>query len=269
MYGGELIHKGSDEYGSIEIVDFQQALRSLHFGNKTQQSAMLLSNPFILVHKYAQAMMLPLSWKKPERVLVLGLGSGSIVRYLYNYCPQLIIDAVELRGEVIALAREYFLLPEPDERLHIYNESAFDWLKTHATVPSPDEPAQKGAMQTESSPDFRPRYDMVFVDMFLTTEVGKDIAINVSSQLDALTHLLNPEGSLIINQLGDDILSYPGLDTLRANFPQQLHTINIESLNSILIASKGHVPETLDEEGFYEVELNYMLPFRSYFKKLR
>ncbi|VAW68698.1 hypothetical protein MNBD_GAMMA10-86, partial [hydrothermal vent metagenome] len=42
-----------------------------------------------------------------------------------------------------------------------------------------------------------------------------------------------------------------------------------ESLNSILIASKGHVPETLDEEGFYEVELNYMLPFRSYFKKLR
>ncbi|VAW63495.1 hypothetical protein MNBD_GAMMA11-1141 [hydrothermal vent metagenome] len=254
MYGGELIHQSSDEYGSIEVVDFQPALRSLHFGNKTQQSAMLLSSPFILVHKYAQAMMLPLSWKTPQRALVLGLGSGSIVKYLYNYCQNLRVDAVELRGEVIELAKRYFLLPEADERLHIYNESAFDWINTRSNELSRKE-SQVG-------------YDLILVDMFLTTDTGTDITVSVPSHINALTHLLNPEGILILNQLGDSILSYPGLDTLRANFPQQLYSINIESVNSILLASKAALPEAIDKTGFCDIELSYMLPFRHYFNSL-
>jgi len=51
VYGGELIYQKTDQYGKIEVVDHQQKIRSLHFGNITQQSAMLLNNPFLLVHQ--------------------------------------------------------------------------------------------------------------------------------------------------------------------------------------------------------------------------
>ena len=150
MHGGELIHQTSDEFGSIEVIEFQQKIRSLHFGNKTQQSAMLLNHPYILIHKYAQAMMLPLCWTNASKVLVLGLGSGSIVKYLYNYFQHLKIDAIELRPAVIELASEYFLLPECDERFKIFNESAFDWLDR----------------QQENTLSENEKYDLIIVDMF-------------------------------------------------------------------------------------------------------
>ena len=85
MLGGELIHQTSDEYGSIEVIDYMQKIRGLHFGNKTQQSASLLCNPYFLIHKYAQAMTLPICRLNVKRVLVIGLGAGSIVKYFYNY----------------------------------------------------------------------------------------------------------------------------------------------------------------------------------------
>ncbi|HED35822.1 MAG TPA: hypothetical protein ENJ08_16635 [Gammaproteobacteria bacterium] len=260
-YGGELVHQSSDEYGPIEIVDFQHALRCLHFGNKTQQSAMLLSNPFILVHKYAQAMMLPLSWKKPQRALILGLGSGSIARYLYNYCPELILDAVELRGEVIDIAKEYFLLPEQDKRFTVYHESAFDWLNNQQTE---TDKLNVKSPRTQSDT----LYDMIFVDMFLTTEAGTDITINVTTCIDKLAIMLNNDGILILNQIGNSIHSYPALDALLKNFPDQLHSIDVETLNTIFIASRGSIPDSIDRDGFYDTEISYMLPFRNYFEKM-
>ncbi len=264
MYGGELVHQSTDEYGQIEVIDFQHALRSLHFGNKTQQSAMLLSKPFILVHKYAQAMMLPLSWKKPHRALILGLGSGSIARYLYNYCPDLVIDAVELRGEVIDLAKKYFLLPEPDKRFTVYHESAFDWLNSHPIINELNlkSPCISPGKSSETL------YDMIFVDMFLTTEVGVDITINVATYIDKLTTILNHDGILILNQLGNNIHSYPALDALFKNFPNQLYSIDIEALNTIFIASRSSIPDSIDKDNFYDIEISYMLPFRNYFEKM-
>ncbi|VAW65902.1 hypothetical protein MNBD_GAMMA09-213 [hydrothermal vent metagenome] len=246
MYGGELIYKTSDEHGSIEVVDFQQKIRSMHFGNKTQQSAMLLSNPFILIHKYSQAMMLPLSWINPQRVLMLGLGSGSIVKYLYNYYPELIIDTVELRQKVIELATDYFLLPEDNERFYIYNESAFDWLNAQAQT----------------------KYDIIFVDMFLTSSTGKDITISVSTYIEKIYHLLNDNGVVVFNQLGDNVLSYPGISRLSELFSHQLYSINIESVNNILIATRGLIPESIDTGEFHNIEIDYMLPYRSYFNRL-
>ena len=69
-YGGQLIYSTRDNYGPIEVIDFKQTLRSLHFGNATQQTGMFLYNPNILIHKYTQAMLTSLCWHIPKNILL-------------------------------------------------------------------------------------------------------------------------------------------------------------------------------------------------------
>lgn len=253
MYGGELIHQTSDEFGSIEVVELQQKIRSLHFGNKTQQSSMLLNHPYILIHKYAQAMMLPLCWTNASKVLVLGLGSGSIVRYLYNYFQDLKIDAVELRPAVIQLASEYFLLPDSDERLKIFNESAFDWIDRQDAKHSTD----------------NEKYDLIIVDMFLTEKNGKDITVDTSSNIHKLTNLLSENGVIAFNQLGQNIIGYSAFDALLSVYlTHQLYSINVESTNNILMASRATIPSNIDEKTFQHFEKTYSSPYKYYYENL-
>lgn len=253
MYGGELIHQSSDEFGSIEVVELQQKIRSLHFGNKTQQSAMLLNQPYILIHKYAQAMVVPLCWTTPRKVLVLGLGSGSIVKYLYNYFQDLKIDAVELRPAVIQIASEYFLLPDCDERFNIFNESAFDWINR----------------QEEKKTNENEKYDLIIVDMFLTSRNGKDITVDTSSNIKKLTNLLSENGVIAFNQLGQNITGYSAFDALLSVYlTHQLYSINIDSANNILFASRSTIPSNINDETFQYFEKNYSSPYKYYFENL-
>lgn len=247
MLGGELIHQTSDEYGSIEVVDYMQQFRALHFGNKTQQSVNLLCNPYFLIHKYAQAMTLPLCWLKPERVLVIGLGAGSIVKYLYNYHPEIIIDTVELRSKVIELAYEYFMLPEANERLNIFNDSAFNWLSN----------ADKN------------KYDLIIVDVFLTSELDKDITVDVSESFKKINNLLTPKGVAVLNHLGNDVHSYPGFNELSAVFDNQVYSIDIESTNTIIVTSNRQIPDEIDDAVFNKMSQISTIPYCQYFNLLQ
>src|SRR4029078_891221 len=47
-----------------------------------------------------------------RRVLLLGLGAGSIAVYLHRFVPEAAIDAVELDPGVIEVAKKYFGLRE-------------------------------------------------------------------------------------------------------------------------------------------------------------
>ena len=247
MYGAELIYQTKDCYGKIEVVDHQQKIRSLHFGNKTQQSAMLLNNPFLLIHQYTQAMLLPTCWLKPKNVLVLGLGSGSIVKHLYNYFSDVVIDAVELRKDVIDIASKYFLMPDADKRLRIYNDSAFDWLDIHSSDKS---------------------YDLIIVDMFLTTKQGKDITIDMSKYINILHNMLDSNGVAVFNHLGDNIFSYPSYHNLLDIFSRDLFMVDIESTNSIIYASRGNVPKQMASDSLRDYEMEYIIPYTHFFHKL-
>lgn len=249
MYGGELIHQTHDDFGIIEVVEQQGIIRSLHFGNMTQQSSMLLCNPFFLIHKYAQAMLTPLLWINPARVLVLGLGSGSIVKYLYNYHTDIHIDAIELRSRVIDIASEYFLLPGPDNRLNIINESAHDWLKINKNIEM--------------------KYDLIIVDMFLTTESGDDVTVDVSSSFDNIYKMLSKDGVVVFNHLAVNNDKYPGIDSLKNVFDKQMYSIDIESINSILLASGSDIPITIKDNEFKRLSEISTLPYRYYFNQMK
>jgi spermidine synthase len=65
---------------------------------------------------YTQVMSVGLVYPEsaPSRVLMIGLGAGSLTSYLAGYLPELQIDNVELDPGVIAAAKKYFGLTERD-----------------------------------------------------------------------------------------------------------------------------------------------------------
>jgi len=240
-YGGQLIHATKDEFGSIEIIEFQQSIRGLHFGNKTQQTGMFLYDPVVLIHKYTQAMLTPLCWQDPGQTLILGLGAGSLAKYLLHFYPDIHIDAVDLRPKVIDIAQEYFSLPVQNERFNIHFSSADEFINSH----------------------LKSRYNFILIDLFLTAN-GKDITVDISDSIDQLAQILTPDGYLCINIIGSEYLAYSALEKLRQTFAYNIHVIPVELSNVILIASH----KTADIDGlkpdFTSMEKRLGLPLRQY-----
>ena len=107
---------------SIQISE-ERGVRYLHFGSRWVQGAMRMSRPDHLELEYTREMMLPLllradvSW--PQRTLLIGLGAGSLVKYLYRHRPHTAITVVEVRQDVVNAAGQFFKLPDDPARLTI------------------------------------------------------------------------------------------------------------------------------------------------------
>ncbi len=96
----------------IEVVDAGDT-RSLYFGGTVLQSSMFLSAPHKLALSYTRYMMASLLIDDaPERILVVGVGAGSLVRFLYHYFPEARIDGIDYSDAVLNLARSHFHVPD-------------------------------------------------------------------------------------------------------------------------------------------------------------
>lgn len=95
-------------------------IRTLHLGSETVQSAMRLDAPHALELSYTRSMMAFLLFVlAPERILTIGLGGGSLSKFLYYRLPQATQRVVEASAEVISVARRFFFVPTDDARLQI------------------------------------------------------------------------------------------------------------------------------------------------------
>ncbi len=122
-----VIHRNISDDGIVEISQDRQ-IRSLYFGNDAKQSSMDLNQPERLVLSYTRAMMSCLLFHPaPKKILLIGLGGGSIAKFLLHHFPDCHIDAVEIRNDVVKLAHGYFALPE-HPNLQIFITDAFQLL---------------------------------------------------------------------------------------------------------------------------------------------
>ena len=98
--------------GSSVAVSESGGVRYLHIGGDAIQSAMRLARPDHLELHYNRAMMgFLLFHPVPRRVFMIGLGGGSMARFLHRAYPRSRVTAVEVNPEVVAAARRYFDLP--------------------------------------------------------------------------------------------------------------------------------------------------------------
>jgi len=107
-----LVYSGYWNDHIVEIED-QGDFRSLYFGSRSLQSRMSLTTPHMLVLSYTCYMVMPLLINPaPQNILIVGVGSGSLVRFFHHYFPTIHIDIVDYSPDVINAARDYFQLPE-------------------------------------------------------------------------------------------------------------------------------------------------------------
>ncbi|MCE1240509.1 MAG: spermidine synthase-like protein [Azonexaceae bacterium] len=116
---GELRARLLDEsYPKPFVIDDGKS-RYLYFNVRLMQSEMALKAPHDLALRYTQKMMgFLLFHPRPKRIALIGLGGGSIVKFVHRRLPGVHITAVELDPDVIAL-RDAFFVPSDDERLQI------------------------------------------------------------------------------------------------------------------------------------------------------
>lgn len=182
-YHGQLIHRSRDADGVIEIVD-DGLTRTLHFGNEIRQSTMALSDPLHLMLAYTRAMMSCLLFQPdPKQVLILGLGGGSLAKFLLHYFPRCEIDVVERRVAVVKLAHGYFHLPE-SPRLCVHIDDARHFYKRTA----------------------RHRYDMILLDAY--DAEGMAAGSDEYDFLVACRERLSARGVLVVNLWARDRRHY-------------------------------------------------------------
>ena len=165
-----------------ESVDVSETdgVRALHLGSVTIQSAMRLRDPNALELTYTRGMMCFLLFKAHHKqVLAIGLGGGSIAKYMHAYCPDLVSKVIELNAKIIQVARSQFQVPENDDRLEVIEGDGLAYL----------------AENTEIA-------DVLLIDAF----DSNGIPPNFCSQdfFDQCANSLNADGILAINLWGSD-----------------------------------------------------------------
>lgn len=212
-YGGELIYHGRDSEGVIEIVD-AYGTRALHFGTPPKQSAMSLQQPERPELAYVRAMLSPLLFTEdPKSVLVVGLGGGTLARFLLKAFPSCRVEAVEHRAAVVEIAHAYFDLPR-DDRLLVHIADAYAHVESRA-------------MQTGGL------FDLILVDAYDNS--GMDQTINTDEFVGNCRQLLDPRGVLAMNLWGTHQVSLRlSLGLLKTFFPGKALKLQVPNRGNII-----------------------------------
>lgn len=202
-----------ESYPKPFVIDDGQR-RYLYFNVRLMQSAMRLAAPNELDLRYTQAMMAFLLFlPRPKRVLLIGLGGGSIVKFCLSQLSGCSVTAVELNPAVIAW-REAFLLPPDGDRLSIIEADGAAYLEEMSGLT-----------------------DVLMIDAF--DETGFAPALASRAFFERAFCRLQDHGVLVVNLAGERE-SYEGLIAeVRHVFDEQVILMAVpEDGNHILFAFK-------------------------------
>lgn len=116
---------------TVEVTE-TRGIRQLHLGTGAIQSAMRVNRPWELELAYTRAMMGFLLFNpEPAEVLMIGLGGGSLAKFMRKHRPETRITAVEISPQVVAAARGHFALPEDDEYLSVIMGDGAEFVPAH------------------------------------------------------------------------------------------------------------------------------------------
>lgn len=104
------------------LVSEQAGVRYLHFSTDWIQGAMRVRRPNALELDYTREMMAGLLLRTapwPREALLVGLGAGSLAKFIYHNLPKTRITVLEIDPQVEIVARLHFKLPDDPVRLHV------------------------------------------------------------------------------------------------------------------------------------------------------
>lgn len=130
----KVVHTSQSSINSNEISVLYHpanACTELQIGPASNPAAKLTHSlvpsgtPATLMLEYLFDMMAMMSllppFCKPKKILILGLGGGSLVHYFRKHQQQAQLDVVEYDQTIIEVARTYFQVPPDDDTLRIHH----------------------------------------------------------------------------------------------------------------------------------------------------
>lgn len=162
-------------FGTIVVTEGDDGLRTLRFSRHgPRQSVVKPGDPDHLVLQYTHTAFVGLALADaPRRLLVIGVGGGTLPMFLRKHYPEATIDAVDIDPQVIDVARGYLGLRE---------DAA---LRAHAA---------DGRAFIEA---VREPYDVIFLDAFSSSEVPAHLTTR--EFLQAVRRALTPAGVVVGN----------------------------------------------------------------------
>jgi spermidine synthase len=163
----------------VLVID-EGPLRVMRFGSPagSEQSAIERGNPRALPLEYTRYALLGLAHAnqgRPRRMLMVGLGGGTLTTLVHRALPEMIIDAVEIDPVVVAAARAQFGLRE-DARYRVHVADAAAWMT---------------AARGEET------YDYILLDAYAGEEIPA--ALGTPAFFRAVARRLAPGGVVAIN----------------------------------------------------------------------
>jgi spermidine synthase len=168
----------AETYGRPYVIDDGE-WRYLHFDRRLVQSAMRLAAPNTLEIRYTQKMMSFLLFQpRPRRIVLIGLGGGSLVKFCHTRLPATHLVVLENNPDVIAL-RAAFRVPMDGPHLQVLAADGAAYLAT----------AEQGI-------------DVLLVDAFDKSGFAPSLASR--EFLEMARAKLAGSGMLVINLAGDE-----------------------------------------------------------------
>lgn len=212
----EVVYQEKSLYRNI-IVAEGDGHRCMTFGRRhARQSCIKLSDPDRLVFDYTRGLLasLFLSRQLPKRVLVIGLGGGSLPNALHDLDDGMRIDSVELDPAVVDVAKQFFAY-RTDERSRIHVDDGRVFVRKRL----------RGGE----------RYDLIILDAFDKDSVPEHLMTR--EFFSQLRDLLSPKGVLAANTFAGGRLARHEAATYQAVFGPMLKLMP-HGGNRILLAQK-------------------------------
>jgi spermidine synthase len=191
----------------------QDGVRYLHFGTEWVQGAMRLRKPDWPELEYAQQMN---AWMlfidDPREIVQLGLGTAALTKFTYRTFPDANVTAVDLNPAVLDICYSMFKLPPNDERLHVMEGDALDFV---------NDPANHG------------RFDVIQCDLYDATAKGP--VLDTPEFYQSCNACLTGRGIMTVNLFGDHPSFARNIKAMRYAFDQVICLPEVHNGNVVAI----------------------------------
>jgi spermidine synthase len=219
-HAGEVVlHTERSLYRQIVVYedDGQRCMRFTRQGS-ARQSCMTLADPRRITFDYLR-MMLGALYVAPEprRILVIGLGGGTLVDALQRVLPQSEIDAVEIDSAVVRVAQRYFAF-QPGPRVQVHEQDGRVFVKR--------------ALRSGR------KYDLVMLDAYDHEYIPEHLL--TQEFLREVQGVLAPDGVVAANTFSSSRLYDHESATYASVFGP---FFNLKRSNRVIIARQGGLPD--------------------------
>lgn len=248
LRGSWRIRKPSEDAETVYISE-KFGVRALHIGSDTVQSAMRIAAPYELELSYTRSMMAYLLFREAFRsVLIIGLGGGSVAKFIYHHFANARIRVVEISERVLTVARRYFAVPPDDQRFEVILGDGAEFMSRPVVCA-----------------------DLIVVDGYDGESLVKDLA-TVAFYRDCHERL-NKGGMLVVNLWGGDRAFNETLKRIEEAFPSGTLCLPAEKPGNVAVFgfrdSPGNLRWTELDQRAVALEARYGLAFTRFVEGLR